>query len=132
MKALRNTVLLILVLALAMALCGCALGGLGSIGKSPVLQTAVQKDAGLIKDQPNVADASLERKLRSKKIGKDAALQAALEDAGVTRDQVTDVDIELRRTLRSTWYEVDFEVMLTDYEYKIDAYTGEILSLKHD
>ena len=66
------------------------------------------------------------------RIGKEAALQAALADAGLTRDQVRDVEIDLERGLRSGWYEIDFESGLTEYEYKVDAYSGEILSAKTD
>lgn len=68
----------------------------------------------------------------SKKIGKNAALQEALEDAGFTPDEVTDIDIEYEKTPSSAWYEVDFESGRTDYEYRIDAYTGEILSATTD
>ena len=67
-----------------------------------------------------------------KMIGKDAALQVALEDAGLTSEEVRDVDIELDSTLTSRRYEVDFEAGRTEYEYKIDAYTGEILSAATD
>ena len=65
-------------------------------------------------------------------IGKDAALQVALEDAGLTSEEVRDVDIELDRALTSRRYEVDFEAGRTEYEYRIDAYTGEILSAASD
>ena len=67
-----------------------------------------------------------------KMIGKDAALQAALTDAGLTADQVVDIDIELERDLRSAWYEIDFECGRTEYEYKVNAYSGEILSARTD
>ena len=68
----------------------------------------------------------------SKKIGKNAALQAALEDAGLSSDEVTDIDIELEKTLSSAWYEVDFESGRAEYEYRINAYTGEVLSSATD
>ena len=67
-----------------------------------------------------------------KMIGKDAALQVALEDAGLTSEEVRDVDIELDRTLTSRRYEVNFEAGRTEYEYRINAYTGEILSAASD
>ncbi len=67
-----------------------------------------------------------------KTMGKDAALQAALTDAGLTTAQVADIDIELERNLRSAWYEIDFECGRTEYEYKVNAYSGEILSAKSD
>ena len=67
------------------------------------------------------------------KIGKDAALEIALEDAKLTRDQVSDIDIDYEWSLlRFAWYEIDFEKGRIEYEYKIDAYTGEILSAKTD
>ncbi len=68
----------------------------------------------------------------AKRIGKDAALQIALADAALTRDQVADIDIELERNTGSAWYEIDFESGMTEYEYRIDAYSGEILSGRTD
>ena len=68
----------------------------------------------------------------SKKIGKKAALQAALEDAGLTRNEVTDVDVEYEKALSSAWYEVNFESGMAEYEYRIHAYTGEVLSSATD
>ena len=68
----------------------------------------------------------------SKKIGKKAALANALGDAGVASDQIRDVDVELERGINSTWYEVSFESGFTEYEYKIDAFTGEVLSSRTD
>lgn len=65
-----------------------------------------------------------------KKIGKNAALQAALADAGLTAEQVVDIDIEWERDLGSAWYEIDFESGRTEYEYKVNAYSGEILSAR--
>ena len=68
----------------------------------------------------------------AKRIAKSEALQIALTDAGLTKDQVVDVDIELERNVRSAWYEIDFESGRTEYEYRIDAYSGEILSGRSD
>ena len=68
----------------------------------------------------------------TKKIGKTEALEIALTDAGLTKDQVVDIDIELERSAGSAWYEIDFEGGRTEYEYKIDAYSGEILSGRTD
>lgn len=68
----------------------------------------------------------------AKRIAKNEALQIALTDAGLTKDQVVDVDIELERNLRSAWYEIDFESGRSEYEYRIDAYSGEILSGRPD
>ena len=68
----------------------------------------------------------------AQRIGSEAALQAALDEAGLTAEQVTDVDVEFERNLRASWYEVDFESGWREYEFKVDAYTGEILSSSRD
>lgn len=67
-----------------------------------------------------------------KKIGKDSALQAALDQAGLTADQVKDIDIEFERGVGSSWYEVDFESGIVEYDYKVDAFTGEVLASAMD
>ena len=68
----------------------------------------------------------------SRRLGRDEALQLALKDAGLTKEQVVDIDIELERGLGSAWYEIDFESGRTEYEYKIDATSGAILSSRTD
>ena len=68
-----------------------------------------------------------ERVRKTGTIGRKAALRAALDDAGLSAGQVTDIDVELERGFRSVWYEVDFELKGCEYEYRVDAYTGEIL-----
>ena len=67
-----------------------------------------------------------------KKIGKDIALQTALDHAGLTADQVRDIDIEFERGIGSSWYEVDFESGIVEYDYRVDAFTGEILASAMD
>ena len=67
-----------------------------------------------------------------KKIGKDSALQAALDHAGLTADQVKDIDIEYERGVGSSWYEVDLESGIVEYDYKVDAFTGEVLASAMD
>lgn len=64
----------------------------------------------------------------NKKIGKAAALQIALEDAGLTSDEAVDIDVELEKSFSKVWYEVSFDSGRDEYEYRINAYTGEILS----
>ena len=75
---------------------------------------------------------SEKRSQKHKRIGKKLALQAALDEAGLTAEQVTEVDVEFERNLRASWYEVDFESGWREYEFKVDAYTGEILSSSRD
>ena len=54
-------------------------------------------------------------------------LAVALEDAGLERAEVYDVDLERERERGRTWYEVSFETFDTEYEYRIDAASGQIL-----
>lgn len=59
-------------------------------------------------------------------IGNDA-LRIALEDTGIDIDEAKDIDIEFENKNDKYYYEVSFEDETTDFEYKIDARTGEIL-----
>lgn len=60
-------------------------------------------------------------------IGRDAALQLALRDAGVSPAAIREKDVEFERNRNGAWYDIDFEVPGMEYEYSLDAVTGEIL-----
>ena len=60
----------------------------------------------------------------SSTIGKNAAVEIALKDAEVNRANAYDIDADYEHG----WYEVNFETASGEYEYRIDAKTGEILS----
>lgn len=62
------------------------------------------------------------------KIGKDTALEIALEDAGVEKGRAVDVDIDYESDKYNKWYEVEFHSGNLEYDYMIQAETGEILS----
>lgn len=62
-----------------------------------------------------------------KLIGKDAALEIALEDAGVDKKKAVDIDVELETEKFNKWYEVEFDAGSVEYDYRIQAETGEIL-----
>lgn len=61
------------------------------------------------------------------KITRDEALKIALEDAGLTKDQIHDLDIDLEKENGVLYFDVDFEVGNLDYDYEIDAESGQIL-----
>lgn len=63
-------------------------------------------------------------------IGKDAALDIALKDANVEKAKAVDIDVELESDKYNKWYEVEFDSGNLEYNYKIQAETGEILSSK--
>lgn len=56
------------------------------------------------------------------------AKEAALKHAGLDESQVRDVDIDLDRDNGTLIYEVDFNFGDTEYDYDINAETGEIIS----
>ena len=61
-------------------------------------------------------------------IGKRAAEDIAVADSGVAVTEIKDVDADFKHNRYSAWYEVDVETFDVDYEYIIDARTGEILN----
>ena len=65
-------------------------------------------------------------------IGKNKAKEIALADAGVAEKDIRDYDCELDKERGTAVYELDFEVGFDEYEYDIDAVTGEILKSKID
>ena len=61
-------------------------------------------------------------------IGRDAAIEAALADAGLTRSAAYDIDVDYEHG----YYEVSFESGAEEFEYRIDARTGAVLSSRAD
>jgi len=61
-------------------------------------------------------------------IGEDKALEIALADAGLTNDQVSNtfVQLDFDDDLGKDEYEVKFYQGTTEYDYDIDAVTGDI------
>ena len=60
-------------------------------------------------------------------IGAKRALEIALEDAGLEAREIIDQEAEFERTRYDAWYEVEFEKHGMEYDYSIDALTGDIL-----
>ena len=61
-------------------------------------------------------------------IGKAAAFDCAYKDAGVTADEVIEKDAEFEKKGGKAWYDVEFETFTTEYDYTIDARTGDVLN----
>ena len=55
------------------------------------------------------------------------ALALALEGAGLARENVWDIDVELEKKFGQIVYEVSFDAGQYEYEYYINAETGEII-----
>ena len=65
-------------------------------------------------------------------IGNDAALSAALTHAGLSRDDVKNIEIELDYEYGLMVYEVEFESGSAEYEYGIDARSGDIIWVENE
>lgn len=62
-------------------------------------------------------------------IGMQAALEAAARYAGLTTADITDADVDPELDETPAHYEVEFQVPgKGDLEYKVEAYTGQVLS----
>lgn len=68
----------------------------------------------------------------AKTIGKTKARSIALEHAGVSEKNVRDMETGLKRKGSALYYKVEFETSAMEYEYKVDAYSGEILDWESD
>lgn len=73
----------------------------------------------------------------SGQIGEDEAKRIALEDAGVAEADTDYLQVHLDRDDGAEIYDVEFAVFandgsVTEYDYEIDAATGEIRSLDHE
>ena len=66
------------------------------------------------------------------KITENDAKAAAFKDAGVNESDATGVRVDLDRDDGILKYEVDFYVGGTEYDYEINAETGEIISSDKD
>lgn len=65
-------------------------------------------------------------------IGNDAALSAALTHAGLSRDAVKNIEIELDYECGLMVYEIEFESGSAEYEYGIDARSGDIIWVENE
>jgi uncharacterized membrane protein YkoI len=68
----------------------------------------------------------------SKYIGKDKAVDAALSSAGISRSQASGVRAEYDSENGFIIYEVEFTSGGIEYEYKIDASTGNVISYEKE
>ena len=60
----------------------------------------------------------------------DEAKTIALKDAGLKETDVRDLEVELDRDGAKVHYDVDFDKGSDDYDYEIDAVTGDILRVE--
>lgn len=102
-----------------------------SVGKAALIQ-AIQKNNSQLSFDALAAlsveelSQMVETKATTMPIGRDKAKQIAMEYAGVTGSgSAIDVDAELDEN--PPHYEVEIETASGEFDYRIDAYTGEVL-----
>ena len=77
-------------------------------------------EGNVIVDETEVVDTK-------KYITVEKAFNTALKNAGLNRDNVWDIDVELEKKFVKIVYEVNFKTKQYEYEYYVDAETGEIV-----
>lgn len=87
-----------------------------------ILNEKIKENTGNEKEEDKVVPENI--------IGKDAAKAIALEKAGCTEKAVSSIKAKLKNSDDAWFYEVEFELGKTEYEYHIDAVTSEILAEK--
>ena len=115
-----------------------------SVGKAALIQEMISKDATLtFEDLAELSVNELAVISESKQLGtdsvkqtgtpsqkeyitKEAALEAALNRAGLTAEEIKELEIEFDCKKGTMFYEVEFRVGHVEYEYKINATTGEV------
>ena len=122
-----------------------------SAGKAALIEKIAKKDAALnvgdLKDlnihQLNLllesrnldisSDTASAGKASDKSyIGADRAMDIALRDAGLSKSAVTKLETEMDVENGVMTYEVEFKVGGVEYDYEIDAVSGEILQKKKE
>ena len=88
-------------------------------------ESVTDKTESAAKNAADKAEGSM--KLMAKITAKEA-VEKALSHAGLKESEVTDIDTDLDRDNGVLVYEVDFNHGSTEYDYDIDAQTGEIIS----
>ena len=82
-------------------------------------------DGSILKKEVEPADPS-------KYISADAAKKAALDHAGLTEAQVTELKAELDTDSLTAHYDVEFKCGGFEYEYKINAKSGKVISFEKE
>ena len=131
------TIALSLLFALSLTACGRAVNdtvsGVESVTDSVVSGTerVVDKTGSAVQSATSDVSGNSSMQLIAK-ISAEEAKKAALAHAGLNESEVTDVDIDLDRDNGVLIYEVDFNHGGIEYDYDINAETGEIISADKD
>ena len=65
-------------------------------------------------------------------ISKEQALNIVLDNLNITQNDIYDLSIELDYKYNTTVYDIDFKYNRYEYDYYLDAKTGEIIKSFHE
>lgn len=132
MKLKNNFKYLFIIAAMAIALVGCN-GQSVEIPEQPSGTPAVESTAPQPETTTPAEETSEVENVESRAaISLEEAKLIAFEKAGVEESDVKDLEVELKSENGTQYYEVEFDVGDVDYEYEIDAITGNILKEEID
>lgn len=121
-----------LMLTLVCLLAGCSVRE--TVRTLDAAEEAVEQKIEAAEDavENAVRDAVLPTELPAGTLSSEEALEIALNQAGLTAEQVTHLKTEFEYDDGRPQYEVSFREGPWEYEFEIDAGTGEILSWEKD
>lgn len=113
----------------AVILSGCGLPGQGSVQvHQPVSTDVVTDTTATSPNQNNQQNAAPQTAANENTVTEDHAKLIAVNDAGLTLDGVTFTKITHKLDDGIEQFEIEFYANQTEYDYDIDAVTGNILS----
>lgn len=125
-----KTVKIIGAVTLALLLAGC---GSGTEEAPPTDNSAVQSEETVPAQEEATASISEEESSADQNpIPEEEAKGIALKDAGLTEGQISGIRIRLEKDDGIQQYEVEFYAGDKEYDYEIDAVSGNILSKDMD
>ena len=126
----KNLITVILTLACVMFMfAGCGSENMNDMGSD--IQSGIDSAEDKIEsgaDDLMDGDMNNNSSDNSAKISKDKAKEIAFKHAGVNEADAYDIEVDLETDNGVLNYEVDFETKTTEYDYHINAKTGEIIS----
>ena len=131
----KKLIILILSLSFALSLTACELAEDIKYGRDKVMsgvESGVDSATDKLKDGASSLMDGASSLMDGTKVTKDEAKQAALHDAGFKESDVSGLKVELDKDDGTAKYEVDFYKDGIEYNYDIDATTGQVLSKDTD
>ena len=129
----KRTTLFCSLLLTALLLNGC---GCGRINEQTPPSSATQNPSASESGNyvvETTQDASLETSKTTSMISEDEAKEIALAHADLVEEEVSFSKFELDREAKGTYYDIEFYTEdRLEYDYEIDAYSGEIISYEWD